>query len=153
MAGAERRHSGTLSDPEGEVHQLSGWFPCKVPDRFQAGLATYRMNRSRTTELTNAISHPARRSVLRGLHGQSGPCSLPELARDAGLSLPSADYHLRVLQGCGATHPIPEVTGRTLSHQSTVSEHQWVRAQLAATAADDDRAAGRTVDERPRKAI
>jgi len=97
MAGAERRHSGTLPDPAGEVHQLSGWFPCRVLDQFQTELGTYRnvrtvrgtggdrMKRRRTIDTTRALSHPVRRRMLRRLNAERRPCSSIELAREAGL--------------------------------------------------------------------
>jgi hypothetical protein len=80
---------------------------------------------------------------------------LPELAQEADLDLRNTDYHLRVLQTCGATRAIPEenASGGMVVHQSIVSKNQWVRAQLAATAAEDERATGRRSGQRPRKAI
>lgn len=97
------------------------------------------MNRLPTTELTNAISHQARRRILRALDAQSRPCSLPELAREAGLPLPSANYHLRVLQGCGAMRSTPEENAAgTATYESAVSEQQWLSARLAATEAEDE---------------
>jgi hypothetical protein len=151
MAGAERRHSGTLPDPAEEVHQLSGWFPCKVANQFQTELCTYRMNRARTIDLRRALSHPARRRVLRQLHDQDRPCSSVELVRGTGLPVSSMAYHLRVLQLCRVTKPIerqaaldPTVPG----HQSAVSEDRWLRTQLEATKTEDE--ADRPGAARPR---
>ncbi|MGC1164795.1 MAG: helix-turn-helix domain-containing protein [Solirubrobacterales bacterium] len=99
------------------------------------------MNRTRTIELTRAISHPARRRVLRTLQAEIRPCSLSELAQSSGLSVRRVDYHLRVLQQCKATKSIEgQVAPRSPAarYQSEVSEDRWVRARLAATEAEDE---------------
>ena len=99
------------------------------------------MNRARTIDLTRALSHPARRRVLRRLHAENRPCSRVELARESGLEEHSVDYHLRVLQLCRITKPIKRaVSTSAAAHQSDVSKDRWVRAQLAATKAEDEAA-------------
>jgi predicted transcriptional regulator len=112
------------------------------------------MKGRRTIDLTRALSHPARRRVLRRLHAEGRPCNRVELARESGAEEHSVDYHLRVLQVCRITKPIKRASSASAAaHQSNVAEDRWVKAQLTATKAEDEAAARRPNRKHPRKSI
>lgn len=99
------------------------------------------MQGRRTIDITRALRHPARRRMLRRLNAERRPCSLVELAREAGLPQREFGYHLRVLEACKVTEPVKQKAAPDSAaprHQTDVADDRWVRAQLAATKVEDE---------------
>lgn len=98
------------------------------------------MNRARTIDMKRALSHPARRRLLRRLHDQDRPCHSLELARETGVPLSSITYHLRVLQLCRVTRSIEDqavVDPAVRGHELAVADARWLRGELDATKSED----------------
>jgi hypothetical protein len=99
------------------------------------------MNRARTIDLTRAMSHPARRRVLRRLHVEDRSFSPLELARESDLTVACMAYHLKVLGRCRTTKPVePADDPAAARHRSAVSADRWVGDHLARTRAEDEAA-------------
>jgi hypothetical protein len=98
-------------------------------------------------KLQDALNHPVRREVLRGLNSGGGICTAPRLAeRISPISLSRVNYHLQVLVRTEAVtrcEPALSADG-VASYQSNLCDEPGTRAVLKATE-DWDRAQGRAV--------
>lgn len=88
-----------------------------------------------TRALLAALTHPARREILRAMEGkpETGP---RELARELERPLDNVSYHVRVLATCGAVKLVrtERVAGSTKHLYRLCSNAPWAREVLAATA-------------------
>jgi DNA-binding transcriptional ArsR family regulator len=91
-------------------------------------------------DLIKALSHRARRQILRTLHRGDEPRSPVELAKDVGVGLSSLSYHMRVLADRGMvtlkrTRPVRG----SIEHfyTSAISENETVVLLLQSSEAED----------------
>jgi DNA-binding transcriptional ArsR family regulator len=91
--------------------------------------------------LINALNHPLRRKILRGLHGAGEARSPAQLSKVVGRDVSSVSYHMKVLTDMGAvkkTGDRPARGARETFFASKVAEHSQMIAILADTEEDDE---------------
>lgn len=88
-----------------------------------------------TQALLAALTHPARRDILRAMDGRAETAPR-ELARELGRPLDNVSYHVRVLAQCGAVKLVrtERVAGSTKHLYRLSPNASWAREVLAVTA-------------------